>query len=75
MSLATGVAILDHQMRHGATAGLCGNDTPQSAGYPYIVLLVITFLFCAMNAFPVVAQEEMNAPLWHTVDARGQLRL
>ncbi|HEY7711116.1 MAG TPA: hypothetical protein VIG57_13925 [Candidatus Entotheonella sp.] len=75
MHLSTGVATLDHQMKQGATAGQSGSHTPQPASCPYIVLLVIAFLFCAMHAFPVAAQDEMKAPLWHTVDAQGQRRI
>jgi len=75
MVFATGAATLDRQIRHCATAGRSGSHAPQSAGYPYSALLVIALLFGAMNALPVMAKEEMNIPLWHTVDAQGQLRL
>jgi glutaredoxin len=75
MAFATGVATLDRQKRHCATSGRSGSHAPQPAGYPDIVLLVIAFLLCTMHAFPAAAQDEMQAPLWHTVDAQGQLRL
>ena len=63
MAFATGMATLDRQMR------------PGPSGCFYIILLLLAFLFWVMQAFPVAAQDEMNAPLWHTVDAQGQRRL